>query len=185
MRSALIPLILAGCLSAPSGVFSAAPDLSRPPEASDLEGIRSSARLTEFRNALGDALASQWRPARSGMPGSSGQETFGAWIDLYGWIDLLVSDEAAVTRRWLSRHLSMTAGKTPQGENIQVTVHQPGTPLVRRYDALQQRATRQLSSDAALLSKAMAELVAQPFVSRNGPLIGRLDPGFGQCPQRG
>ena len=178
MRSALIPLILAGCLSAPSGVFSAAPDLSRPPEASDLEGIRSSARLTEFRNALGDALASQWRPARSGMPGSSGQETFGAWIDLYGWIDLLVSDEAAVTRRWLSRHLSMTAGKTPQGENIQVTVHQPGTPLVRRYDALQQRATRQLSSDAALLSKAMAELVAQPFVSRNGPLIGRLDPGF-------
>lgn len=178
MRHLLIPLILAGCLGAASGVCGAASDLSRPPEVSDLEGIGSVTRLTEFRNTLGDVLAAQWRPSRKGTPGSSDQATFGSWIDLYQWIDLLVSDEAAVTRRWLSRHLSMTAEKTAQGENIRVTILQPGTPLVRRYDGIQQRATRQLSSDATLLSRAMGELVAPPFVSRNGPLMGRLDPAF-------
>lgn len=178
MTRPLVPLLLAGCLCFPRVAFGAAPDLSRPLVASDLAGIASSGGLAEFRNALGDALASQWQPSRKGAPGSSDQPVFGAWVDLYHWLDLLESDEAAVTRRWLSRHLSMTSEKTPGGENVQVTIHQPGTPLVRRYDELQQRVTRQLSSDPAMLGRAMGELVAQPFSSRNGPLIGRLDPGF-------
>jgi len=178
MTRPLVPLLLAGCFCIPGVAFGSAPDLSRPPSSSDLAGVESSGGLAEFRNALGDALASQWHPSRKGTPGSSDQSAFGAWVDLYQWLDLLESDEAAVTRRWLSRHLSMTSEKTAQGENVQVTIHQPGTPLVRRYDELQQRATRQLSSDPAMLGRAMAELVAQPFVSRNGPLIGRLDPAF-------
>jgi len=161
------------------GVLQGAPiDLSRPPDPEDPASLGRKGRLGEFRNSLGDALASQWRASRNGNRGSSAQENFAKWIDLYQWLDLLESDEAVMTKRWLSTHLSMSSEKSPQGEKIQVTIHQPGSPLVHRYDRLQHQVTERVAADPSMLGRVMGELVAQPFVSRNGPLIGRLEPAF-------
>ena len=131
-----------------------------------------------FRDQLGDALVNRWHPSVKGVHGSSGDDSFARWIDLYQWIDLLDSGEAPVTKRWLSRHLSVQGEKTSAGEKLQVTIHQPGSTLVRRYDDLQHRATEQLTRDPVMMGRVIDQLVSKPFTSRNGPLIGRLDPAF-------
>lgn len=172
------PLILAGSLIPWCIAFGSLPDLSRPPDPATLASISRAGELPGFRLSLGDALAAGWSAPARGVGGACARESFGRWVDLYQWIDLLESDEAAVTRRWLARHLSMKGEATPRGQNVQVTIHQPGTPLVRRYDALHHRVTEQMASDPAMLGRVMGELVAQPFSSRNGPLVARLDPGF-------
>lgn len=174
----VVPLILTAGLLADSIALGAAPDLSLPPDAASLVSICRSGRLAAFRVSLGDSLAAGWRPSARGAGGSCSRESFGRWVDLYQWIDLLESDEAAVTRRWLARHLSMKGEATPSGQKVQVTIHQPGSSLVRRYDTLHHRVTEQVASDPAMLARVTGELVAQPFNSRNGPLIGRLDPDF-------
>jgi hypothetical protein len=83
-----------------------------------------------------------------------------------------------VTKRWLSHHLSVQGDVSASGEKIQITIHQPGSSLVRRYDDLQHRATEQLTRDPILMGRVMDQLVAKPFVPRNGPLINRLEPAF-------
>ena len=178
MTRRVLPLILAGSLLPCCIAFGTTPDLALPPDPATLAAISHAGGLSAFRVSLGDALASGWSPSVRGSGGASSKESFGRWVDLYQWIDLLESDEAAVTRRWLARHLSMKGEATPSGQNVQVTIHQPGTPLVRRYDALHHRVTEQVASDPAMLARVTGELVAQPFGSRNGPLIGRLDPEF-------
>ena len=178
MMYRLLPLLLAGSLLGDRPLFGATPDLSTPPDPAALASVYRSGGLAAFRVSLGDALAAGWSPSSGGAGGACSRESFGRWVDLYQWIDLLDSDEAAVTRRWLARHLSMKGETTPSGQNVQVTIHQPGTPLVRRYDALHHRVTEQVASDPAMLARVTGELVAQPFSSRNGPLLGRLDPQF-------
>lgn len=178
MMLRVLPLLLAGSLLSLGIASGAAPDISLPPDPAALVSVCRSGQLAGFRVALGDALAAGWSPSVRGFAGSSSRESFGRWVDLYQWIDLLESDEAAVTKRWLARHLSMKGEATPHGQNVQVTIHQPGTPLVRRYDALHHRVTGQVASDPGMLARVTGELVAQPFSSRNGSLIGRLDPQF-------
>ena len=178
MIRSVVPLFFAGCLLAPCVAPAQTPDLSRPPDPASVGAICRAGKLAEFRVSLGDTLASRWTPSVRGEGGACGNESFGAWVDLYRWLDLLESEEAAVTRRWLSRHLSMKGEKVNGGEKVEVTIHQPGSNLVRRYDGLQHRATEQIAADPVMLGRVMAELVAQPFASRNGPLIGRLDQRF-------
>lgn len=158
----------------------AAPDLSRPPDYGSIARIARAGGLPGFRKDLGEALAAHWRPAApGGIAGSSGQEVFARWLDLYGWTDLLCSGEASVTKRWLSRHLAAgNGGAVPPGKPLRVTVLQPGSPVSIRHDDLQHRVTEQIAGDPAMLSTVVKELVARPFAPRNGPLIGRLDPAF-------
>ena len=153
-------------------------NLAIPPDAESLKAVVREGRLSGFRNELGDALAAQWHPSSKGSYSTSGEASFARWIDLYQWIDLLESEEAPVTKRWLSRHLSVQGERTTAGEKLQVTIHQPGTVLVRRYDALQHRATEQLTRDPVMMDRVMDQLVSKPFTPRNGPLLGRLDPDF-------
>ena len=165
-------------LTVRGGTVEAVPDLTRPPDYSQMASLARSGGLSGFRSALGDALAVQWKPARNGRPGTCGEETFGKWVDLYQWLDLLESEESSVTKRWLSHHLSSTDEQTVGGEKIGVTIHVPGSPLVQRYDALQHRVTEQVAGDSSLLGQVMGKLVAPPFLPRNGRLIDRLDPEF-------
>ena len=153
-------------------------DLSREPDGVAIAAEVRSGRLAEFRKSLGEALATAWEPSRNGRPGSCSQESFARWVDLYQWIDLLESDEAAVTKRWLSRHLVAGEEQKDRGKPQQVLVLQPGSPLVRRYDAVQHRATEEIARDPGMIGQVLSGLVAQPFAQRNGPLIGRLDQGF-------
>jgi hypothetical protein len=178
MIRTVVPLIVAGSLVASGGLRSQTPDLRHPPDSGSIASICRAGKLADFRDSLGDALASRWHPAVRGAGGACGDECFGAWVDLYRWLDLLESDEAAVTRRWLLRHLSMKGDKLNGAGKINVTIHQPGSLLVRRYDGLQHRVTGEIAADPVMLGRVMTELVAQPFSSRNGPLLGRLDPGF-------
>ena len=175
----------------PSFDFSVAPDYQA------IASVARSGGLPELRNSLGNALAAAWKPSLSGVRGSCSQENFAKWVDLYQWIDLLESDEASVTKRWLSRHLIAEVGTTgtpanplpspnlvTQGTPFQkehpqkVTILKPGSPLVRRYDDLQHRVTEQISSDPVMLGKVLAGLVTQPFAPANGPLAARLEPDF-------
>ena len=172
-------------------------DFSVAPDYRAIASVARSGGLPELRNSLGNALATTWKPFGSGVRGSCFQESFAKWVDLYQWVDLLESDEASVTKRWLSRHLIAEAGATgipakplpspnlvaqkeaPQKTPPQkVTILKPGSPLVRRYDDLQHRVTEQIASDPVMLGKVLAGLVAQPFTPANGPLVGRLEPDF-------
>jgi len=172
-------------------------DLSVAPDYRAIASVARSGGLPELRNSLGNALAATWRPFGSGVRGSCFQESFAKWVDLYQWVDLLESDEASVTKQWLSRHLIAEAGATgipakplpspnlvaqkeaPQKTPPQkVTILKPGSPLVRRYDDLQHRVTEQIASDPVMLGKVLTGLVAQPFTPANGPLVGRLEPDF-------
>ncbi len=178
MRCGFLPRTLLVILYLSGGLHAGIIDLTKPPDPSFLRLVVSEGKLGEFRNALGDALASAWTPASKGKCGFSSNATAARWIDLYQWIDLLESEEAPVTKRWLSRHLSVEGERTTAGEKVQVTIHQPGTPLVRRYDDLQHRATEQLTRDPILMGRVMDQLVSKPFTPRNGPLVARLDPAF-------
>ena len=156
-------------------------DLSRSPDYTSLASAARAGALGDLRKKLGDALASSWQPARPGHRGSTDGKIFPLWVDLYQWIDLLGSDEAAVTKRWISNHL--IAGKEEKNKEgtsapLQVTVLQPGCPLVRRHDSLQHRVTEEIASNPVQLARVLQGLVAQPFASRNGSLAARLDPVF-------
>lgn len=153
-------------------------DLSHPPEPSAISALARSGGLISFRNDLGRALSAVWKPAQPGRRGSSSQESFARWVDLYQWLDLIGADEASVTKRWLSHHLSSEEDKSAVGKHVQVGIHPPGTPLVRRYDALQHQVTEEIAGNGEMLHKVMVELVAQPFSPENGPLASRLDPAF-------
>ena len=178
MRRSCLLAVSAGILFGCGFLQGEAVETSLPPDYQKLAADFRGGGLSQVRNSLGDALASEWRPCRAGFPGSCSLRNFAGWVDLYQWLDLLESDEAAVTKRWLSRHISMSLEKRPKGENVKATILQPGSPLVCRYDDLQHRGTEQLARDPATLGRVMDELVAPAFVSRNGPLLGRLDPGF-------
>jgi hypothetical protein len=173
-----LPLGLVAIVGFTSVLSGAELDLSRPPDRESLVAVVRAGRLAAFRDELGDALAFKWQTALNGDSGSSCRPVLARWIDLYQWIDLLESEEAPVTKRWLSRHLSAQEEKTSAGDKVQIIIHQPGSPLVHRYDELQHRATEQLTRDPVLMERVMDQLVAKPFIPRNGPLIGRLDPAF-------
>ena len=177
----LIRILLISCqtlfLRGPS-LIAGQIDISHEPDPSLVSRIARDGQLAEFHHELGNALALQWKPAVSGRSGSSSLENLASWVDLYQWIDLLVSEEASVTKRWLSHHLSVSSDKTNQGERFHITIHQPGTPLVRRYDELQHRVTEELTANPLMLHHVLAGLVRQPFEWRNGALIDRLDSSF-------
>ncbi len=176
----MIPVIGAAAAILSCSPLPAAPDLSHPPDYAVVARIALSGGLPDFRKDLGETLAAHWKPASpGGIGGSSGQEVFARWLDLYGWVDLLCSGEASVTKRWLSRHLEAgTGGTAPPGKPLQVTVLQPGSAVSIRHDDLQHRVTEQIAGDPAMLATVVKGLVAQPFTPRNGPLLGRLDPAF-------
>jgi len=153
-------------------------DISHEPDPSLVSRIARDGQLAEFHRELGNALALQWKPAVSGRSGSFSLENIAGWVDLYQWIDLLVSEEASVTKRWLSHHFSVSREQTTQGVRFHVTIHQPGAPLVRRYDQYQHRVTEELAGNSQILGQVLTGLVRQPFESRNGTLISRLDGSF-------
>ena len=181
MRFLLIRSLLIFCLTllikGPS-VSSGQIDISKEPDPKLVSRIARDGSLAEFHHDLGIALAAQWKPAVSGRFGSSSLDNLASWIDLYQWIDLLESDEASVTKRWLSHHLSVISEKTNQGVRFHVTIHNPGAPLVRGYDELKHRVTEELAANPKMLHQVLMGLVRQPFEWRNGPLIGRLDSSF-------
>jgi hypothetical protein len=96
----LLTLVLS--VLSPRAGFAEVLDITRPPDYRQLGTITGNERLVALRKTLGDVLAAQWKAASSGRPGSSAQENFASWVDLYQWIDLLESDETAVTKRWPS-----------------------------------------------------------------------------------
>jgi len=174
-------LILSGSLvlayAFPGVIRAWTPDLSKEPPYAEISAAAASGGLEGLKKTLGDTLAAAWEPSRPGHSGSCSAENFGKWVDLYQWVELLGSEESSVTKRWLARHIDVPEKKNP-GDPIDVTVHQPGTPLVRRYDEVQHGIIERVARDPVTVSKVIDELVAQPFSQRNGPLIGRLDPGF-------
>ena len=166
-------------------------DLSVAPDYPAIASMVRSGGLPELRNALGNALASAWKPAGNGVHGSCSLESFAKWVDLYQWVDLLDLDEASVTKRWLSRHLIVQNSSPESGNPIKngpkknhapdhqrVTILLPGAPLVRRYDTLQHRVTEEISADPVMLGNVLGSLVTQPFTPGNGLLSARLDADF-------
>lgn len=133
-------------------------------------------KLLTLRDSLGDALASHWKAASSGRPGSCAQESFARWVDLYQWLDLLASDESAVIRRWLAHHLTVTEQQAGQDQSMHLTIIQPGVAL--SHAAVSPALLDKIMADNAVLSQLMAKLVAQPFTPATGRLIDRLSPDF-------
>jgi hypothetical protein len=151
-------------------------DLTRPPDRQQIAGIVSSGKLPEFRNALGDAIAINWKPAQSGRPGSCGLAAYGRWVDLYRWVDLLESDETVVTKQWLSLHLQLGEKMTLQGKQLQVEIIGSGYPL--NHDPERPDLFDKITSDGSLLEEVTGKLVAQPFTPRHGLLANRIDSQF-------
>jgi hypothetical protein len=153
-------------------------DLSRPPDPGTLSANCTAAGIGAFRQRLADALISAWEPATGRSPGSCARDGFARWVDLSVWVALLATEESSVTKRWLSRHVSAEKDEAGGKTGIRLTVHEPGSSVVIRYDDFQHQAVEHLTADPGLLARAMDSLVAKPYSPHNGPLITRLEKGF-------
>ena len=174
-----LTLNIVGFLLLASPVSATVLDLSHPPDYVRISLLERQGKLEEMRNELGDELASSWKPAQQGKGSSCDDESFSRWVDLYQWIDLLESDESAVTKEWLSRHILVTDKKG--GDNngsVQVTVLAPGSSPVRRDEEQNYHAIQLLAGNTKLIGQLLEKLVLQPFSPQKGKLIDRLEPGF-------
>lgn len=153
-------------------------DLSRPPDRGIVITNCTREGIIAFRQRLADSLIAGWEPVSGGFSGSCARPEFARWIELSKWVSLLASDESSVTKRWLSRHLSAERDGAGGKTGISLTIHEPGSSVVIRYDEFQHQAVEHLASDPALLARAMNSLVSMPYSSRNGALITRLEKGF-------
>ncbi len=104
-----ICLTLLACLAAPLCAWAASPpagwpNLTKPPTAADSTVIE---RLgwEASRDALGAALAKNYRPSLGPTPGSAGNATYSAWLREWQWCELLARDEKAEAVRFLAPHL--------------------------------------------------------------------------------
>lgn len=177
MRGAVLALCLAAVLAAPhASGQSASFDFSRDPDRELVLGAVGRQGISRLRQLLGNALIEKWKSTYHRR--SKTDPEFERWVDLYGWLALLDSEEAAVTKRWLERHVSAELEKSPTQQGIHLTIHEPGAPLVLRHDDLQHRAVEQLAANPLLLSQAFGVLVAKPFEPRNGAIVSRLQRGF-------
>ena len=174
----LLPLFALAALFCAGTLGAAVPDPSKPPEPVESAAIARAGKLSEFRDSLGDVLASRWRPSQSGRPGSSTEERFAKWVDLYGFVDLLVSDEDEVSRRWIARHLEASGDNSSPEERKKVTILTPGSSLPGENDPARHRILDEIAGDPSLVERVLGELVAPPFSSQSGPLASRLDPEF-------
>jgi len=181
VRMKLLPLLLFSASLSVGCAFGARPDLSKPPDPAECTALARSGGLLQFRDSLGDALASCWMPAKSGRAGSGSDERFAAWTDLYRFVDLLVSEEAVVTKGWLEHHLEITSSAGENGAEEgrkSVTILTPGSTLSKGSNPERVLLLESVLQDTALVSRALSELVAQPFEAGSGPLYYRLDPEF-------
>ena len=172
----LLPLFALAAMSCAGTLGAAVPDPFKPPEPAESAAIARAGKLAEFRDSLGDVLATRWRPSQSGRPGSSAEERFAKWVDLYGFVDLLVSDEDEVSRRWIARHLEASGDNSSPEERKKVTILTPGSSLPGENDPARQRILDEIAGDPSLVERVLGELVAPPFSSRSGPLASRLHP---------
>ena len=151
-------------------------DLSRSPYYREIATMEGNETLSAFRNSLGDALALNWKASESGRPGSCSQEVFARWVDLYQWLDFLMSDENTVMKRWLSRHLRLEQQQTLQGNNLQITLLQSGMPL--NHEPVSPELLEKVLADGPMMSQIMGKLVTPPFSMGKGLLSDRLTPDF-------
>lgn len=177
MRGALPALLLAVALTEPIAWGETLPiDLSKYPDREALVGCVDGPGISRLRQCLGEALETAWKS--SSLRRGKIRPEFENWVDLYGWLALLDSDEASVVKRWLESHVSAEMNQSPSPEGIHLTIHEPGAPLVMRHDTLQHRAVEQLAANPTLLSQALGVLVSRPYEPRNGPIASRLQRGF-------
>lgn len=153
-------------------------DLSKPPDRGMVIANCTPERIGGFRQQLADALTGAWEPVSGRSSGSSARPEFARWVELSKWVGLLASEESSVTKRWLSRHISAESEDAGGKSGIRLTVHEPGSPVVIRYDDFQHQAVEHLAADSVLLPWAMNSLVSKPYSPRNGALITRLEKGF-------
>lgn len=171
------PFFIAACLASEvpgSGSY----DLFKPPDRGLVIRDCAQSGTGVFRQKLTGALIAEWEPKSARYSGSCARPEFARWVDLYKWISLLSSEEAAVTKKWLSRHVSVEGESSGGRGGIRLTVHESGAPVVIRYDDLQHRAIEQLASDPVLLTRVMEPLVSKLYAPRNGPLVSRLEKAF-------
>ena len=152
-------------------------DFSKDPDPNMVLRSWEASGISSLREKLAQGLGECWQP-RAQARGSSRKAVLESWLELYRWIDLLATDEASVTKRWLSRHISAERRGQGGSSSVQATIHEPGAPLVRCYDPLQHDVIERMSADPGMLGKALDALVSKPFSPRNGPLEGRLEKRF-------
>ena len=173
-----MPLCAAVLLMSPSLRGEERFDLSKPPDRGMVIENCTPERIGGFRQRLADALIGSWEPASGRSSGSCAHPAFARWVELSQWVSLLASDESSVTKRWLSRHISAERDGAGGKNGIRLTIHEPGSPVVIRYDGFQHQVVEHLASDPVLLARAMNSLVSKPYSPRNGILITRLEKEF-------
>ncbi len=151
-------------------------DLSHLPDYRQLTSLADTGKLSVFRDALGDALAANWKPAQTGHLSSSSQEAFARWVDLYQWSDLLSSEETEVLKKWLSNHLQIEGKEPLEGKPLQITMLDPGNAL--SHEPVSPEVLEKLTADSSLMEQVIKRLVAQPFTLGEGLLSTRLEPEF-------
>ena len=178
VRVPLMPLCAAAFLMSPVLAKAGGIDLSKPPDRGAVIGSCTREGIAAFRQSLSDSLIAAWEPASARSSGSCSRPEFARWVELSTWVALLASDESSVTKRWLSRHVSADREGGGRKAGIRLTVHDPGSPVVIRYDEFQHQAVEHLASDPGLLARAMDSLVSMPYSAHNGALITGLERGF-------
>jgi len=178
VNNPLMPLFVAAVMISDSSRGENRLDLSKPPDRGMVVANCTREGIVAFRQRLADGLIGAWEPASGRSSGSCARPEFARWVELSKWVGLLASDESSVTKRWLSRHVSADHDGAGGKNGVRLTVHEPGSQVVIRYDEFQHQAVEHLASDPILLPRAMDSLVSKPYMPHNGPLITRLENGF-------
>jgi hypothetical protein len=147
-------------------------NLNHSPDYKEIARLSGRENLLAFRNALGDALAVNWKASAAGRPGSCAQENYARWVDLYQWLDHFESDETTVMRDWLARRIAVTEKQSEGRNTIHLRALQPGEKP--SSSALIDK----VMSDNSAMQMILGKLVAQPFAIESGILADRLQPEF-------
>jgi hypothetical protein len=173
-------LVFSARATAEAGIPS--PDLSKPPDHSSIAALCRSGKLPELRGVLGTSLTSAWKPLQQGRGGSCSTPSFAAWVDLYGWLDLLCDSETSLASSWASRrcHLDQPDGAAfpKEGRSPKLLIVPAGIAPEDLSGVASEKVAALLGQDHSLLDAVLGKFVPPPYEPAEGILLAHLDPEF-------
>jgi len=133
-------------------------DTRRAPTAAQVEALTAMG-WEVGANQIAAQLVEEYQPGRLGLSGSTGRDTFRAWIDLWRWFDLMGKREDAA----LADLVGNMIFRDEEGEEL--TVVPPGIPKPPGLVPLPQELREQLVASDEGLGKILPLLVLDGYES--------------------
>lgn len=151
----------------------AAQDVRHPPSERDRTAAASMG-WTEAADAIGKALGGNYKPGRSGLAGSVGNEAFRQWLDLYQWCELLSRNESDELARFFGHFLYVLTDSDPP-RPVFVGSGQPQPP---NSDVVEPETLQNLASEAGIPPALARHVLPADYRLGKSTIADRLRPDF-------